>query len=164
MNAEEYLQGAARRLQDDGSEVSRVTLPGGTALVGYQSKFRILWLATRVHLFTVLYPTDVATDTQLAAFSREAVSYAKATKGTLRGLQSGVAVIPALVAESVTEQASAAATARPKKEFAALLLPAIVDLGNGQTLSYQGPIVWGTMYASWLRARLSAALPAPAPR
>jgi hypothetical protein len=95
---------------------------------------------------------------------REAVSYAKATKGTLRGLQSGVAVIPALVAESVTEQASAAAAARPKKEFAALLLPAIVDLGNGQTLSYQGPIVWGAMYASWLRARLSAALPAPAPR
>jgi hypothetical protein len=164
MNAEEYLQGAARRLQGDGSEVSRITLPGGTALVGYQSKFRILWLATKVHLFTVLYPTEVATDTQLAALSREAVSYAKATKGTLRGLQSGVAVIPALVAESVTEQASAAAAARPKKEFAALLLPAIVDLGNGQTLSYQGPIVWGAMYASWLRARLSAALPAPAPR
>ena len=23
-------------------------------------KFRILWLATKVHLFTVLYPTEVA--------------------------------------------------------------------------------------------------------
>ncbi len=123
-----------------------------------------MWLATKVHLFTVLYPTEVATDAQLAAISRDAVGYAKATKGTLRGLQSGVAIIPALVAQSVTEQARAAVTARPKKEFAAFLLPAIVDLGSGQTLSYQGPIVWGAMYASWLRARLSVALPAPVPR
>jgi hypothetical protein len=31
VNAEEYLEGAARRLHDDGSQVSRVQLPGGTA-------------------------------------------------------------------------------------------------------------------------------------
>jgi hypothetical protein len=105
MNAEEYLQGAARRLHDDGSEVSWVAMSGGTALVGYQSKFRILWLATKVHLFTVLYPTEVATDTQLAALGQDAVSHANATKGRLRGLQSGVAVIPALIAQTVTEPA-----------------------------------------------------------
>src|SRR6266498_3086270 len=75
-----------------------------------------------------------------------------------RGFQSGVAIIPALVAETVTEPARAAALARPKKEFAAFLLPAIVDLATGQTFSYQGRIVWGTIYASWLRARLAAAL------
>src|SRR6266487_1010735 len=112
MNAEDYLRDAAGRLRDDGSEVSRVAMPGGTALVGYQSRFRIRWLATKVHLFTVLYPTVVATDSQLAALGQDAVSYAKATKGNLRGLQSGVAVIPALIAQTVTEPARAAATAR----------------------------------------------------
>jgi hypothetical protein len=160
MNAEEYLQGAAGRLQEDGNQVSRVQLPGGTALVGYQSKFRLSWAATKLHLFTVLYPTGVATDASLAALSRDAMNYAKATRGALRGFQTGVAVIPALVADTVTEQARTAATARPKKEFAAILLPAIVDLSSGQTFSYQGRIVWGVLYASWLRARLSATLPA----
>jgi len=161
MNAEKYLEGAKRRLQEDGSQVSWVQLPGGTALVGYQSKFRVRWAATKVHLFTVLCPTGVATDAQLAGLSRDAVAYAKATKGGLRGRQSGVAVIPALVADTVTEPARAAVAARPSRQFAAFLLPAIVDLSGGQTLSYQGPILWGALYASWLRARLSAALQPP---
>jgi hypothetical protein len=161
MNAEEYLQGAARRLQEDGSQVSRVQLPGGSALVGYQSKFRMSWAATKLHLFTVLYPTGVATDGQLAALSRDAVNYAKATKGALRGFQTGVAVIPILVADTVTEQARTAATARPKKEFAAFLLPAVVDLPSGRTFTYPGRIVWGALYASWLRERLSATLAMP---
>jgi len=161
VNAEEYMDGAARRLHEDGSQVSRVQLPGGIALVGYQSKFRARWAATKVHLFTVLYATVVATDAQLDMLSRDAVDYAKSTKGALRGLQSGLAVIPALVADTVTEQARAAATARPRKQFAVFLLPSIVDLSSGQTLSYQGPILWGALYASWLRARLAAALPPP---
>jgi hypothetical protein len=161
MDAAEYLQGAAQRLQQDGSQVSWAGLPGGQALVGYRSQFKLSWLATKLHLFTVLYPTAAATDAELAALSRDAVEYAKATKGALRGFQSGVAIIPALVAETVSEPARAAALARPKKEFAAFLLPAIVDLATGQTFSYQGRIVWGTIYASWLRARLAAALPPP---
>ncbi len=159
-NAEEYLQGAARRLQDDGDQVSRVQLLAGTALVGYQSKVLVSWAAIKLHLFTVLRPTRVATDAELAALSRDAVAYAKAATKGAPGFQTGVAVIPALIADTVTDQAKAAATARPKKEFAAILLPAIVDLSSGQTFTYQGRILWGAVFTSWLRARLSATLPA----
>ena len=161
MDATEYLQGAAQRMQQDGSQVSWVGLPGGQALVGYRSQFKLSLLATKLHLFTVLYPTALATDADLAALSRDAVNYAKATKGALRGFQSGVAIIPALVADTVSESARAAALARPKKEFAAFLLPAIVDLAAGQTVSYQGRIVWGGIYSSWLRARVATTLPPP---
>jgi hypothetical protein len=159
---DEYLRTAAGLLEADGSRVSPIQLPGGNALAGYRSKFKLAWAATKLHLFTVLYPTDLATDMQLEALSRDALDYAKATKGALRGLQSGVAIIPVLVASSVSDQARAAALARPEKKWAAFVLPAVVDLASGQTLSYQGRFVWGGIYASWLRARIAATLPPPA--
>lgn len=162
MTPDDYLRTAAGLLEADGSRVSRVQLPGGAALVGYRSKFKLAWAATKLHLFTVLYPTDLASPMQLDALSQDALDYAKATKGALRGLQSGVAIIPVLVARSVSDQARAAALARPEKKFAAFVLPAVVDLTTGQTFSYSGRFVWGGVYAKWMRARVAATVPPPA--
>ena len=161
MSPEEYLDQAAQLLVADGSSVSRVGLPGGTALVGYRAQFKLRWVATKLHLFTVYYPTQTATPEQLAPLGRDGVEYAKRTKGSLRGLQSGVAVIPVLVGATATEPAVAMAAQRPEKEFAAFLLPALVDLGAGRRVSYEGRLLWGGIYAGWLRDRIAATVPVP---
>jgi hypothetical protein len=161
MQPEQYVERIAQAMDADGSSVSQVALPGGYAIVGYQSQFKFRWFATKVHLFTVAAPVPVAAIEGLEALTRDSIEYAKQTNGKLRGLQTGVAAIPILVSDHVTPEARAAVQLPPKKGFAAMTLPAIVDLTTGEVLSYRGTQFIGIVYASWLRERLAAACPPP---
>jgi hypothetical protein len=145
----------------DGNVVSSVQLECGPALVGYQSRFQWKWVATKLHLFTVVVAVPVATSENLAAVTAQATDYAKRTKGKLRGFQTGVAVLPALVADEVLPEARMAAEARPKTGWAVFVLPAIADLNAQEMYSYRGRLVWGGVYASWLRERLGAVVAPP---
>jgi hypothetical protein len=163
LTPEEYVRQTGERLLADGSEVSTVQLPSGSALVGYRGQFKLAWMATKLHLFTVVVAVPQATASLLYTLTSESAQYAKSTKGALRGLQSGVAVIPALVSYDVQPDAREYAQSRPEKAFALFHLPAVVDLAAGQTYSYTGRMIWGGIYASWLRAHLAATLPSPTP-
>ena len=163
MNEAQYIAETRQRLAGDGSVVSDETLPSGAVLVGYQSQFKIKWGATKLHLFTIVAAVPEATAGGFDLLVRESLAYAKREKGQLRGLQTGVAVIPALVGATAHPNARAAAEGRPPKEFAAMALPAIVDLAAGQVYSYQGKILIGAIYAGFLRERLQTTLPAPHP-
>jgi hypothetical protein len=145
----------------DGSDVRWVTLRGGTVIMGYQSEFKIQWAATKVHLFSAAAAVPLATPEGLASFTADVIQYAKNTKGQLRGLQTGVAVIATLVADTATPEARVAAVRRPHKEFAAMNFPAIVDLATESVYTYTGPIVLGSFYAGWIRKRLATAFPPP---
>jgi hypothetical protein len=158
----EYVDEAARRMAADGSAVSQVVLPLGPAVVGYQSRFRLRWMASKLHVFTVVVPVSRATAETLRGATEQSINYAKQTKGRLRGFQSGVATLPILVAAQATPDALAAAESRPPKDWAALTLPAIVDLTSGRIHSFRGRLLWGALYAAWLRERLDA-LPSPRP-
>jgi hypothetical protein len=154
--ANEYVNEAAQRMASDGSAVSQVLLPIGPAVVGYQSQFRLRWIATKLHCFTVVIPVADATGETVRQATEQSIDYAKQTKGSLRGLQSGVAAIPVLVTPRATPDAVAAAESPPSKGWAAIVLPVIVDLTSGRIHSYRGRIVWGHIYAAWLRDRLDA--------
>ncbi len=160
MLPDEYTAEAARRMTTDGSVVSQVQLATGPAVVGYQSKFRLRWFATKLHVFTVVVAVPTVTAETLAQVSQQAVDYAKQTKGKLRGLQTGVAALPVLVTTEVAPDGRDAAETRPPKAWAAFVLPEIVDLSSGQVHRYHGRLVWGGLYAAWLRERLDA-LPTP---
>jgi hypothetical protein len=158
----EYADEAAHRMAADGSAVSQIVLPIGPAVVGYQSQFRLRWMATKLHVFTVVVPVSLATAETLRGATEQSIDYAKQTKGRLRGLQSGVAALPVLVTAQATPDALAAAESRPSKEWAAFTLPAIVDLTSGRIHRFSGRLLWGGLYAAWLRERLNA-LPSPRP-
>ncbi|HET6951491.1 MAG TPA: hypothetical protein VFI47_14005 [Acidimicrobiales bacterium] len=162
MLVDEYVHEAAERMAADGSSVSQVVLPMGPAVVGYQSRFRLRWMATKLHVFTVVVPVSRATAETLREATEQSIDYAKQTKGSLRGLQTGVAALPVVVTADATPDALAAAESRPSKGWAAFTLPALVDLTTGRIHSFSGRLVWGGLYASWLRQRLDA-LPSPRP-
>lgn len=164
MLPEEYTAEAGRSMATDGSVVSQVQLAAGPAVVGYQSKFRFRWFATKLHVFTMVVAVPAVTAETLADVSQQALDYAKRTKGKLRGLQTGVAALPVLVTTEVAPDARAAAEARPPKAWAAIVLPEIVDLSSGQVHRYHGRLIWGAIYAAWLRERLDALPPPPTVR
>lgn len=161
MHPQQYVQYAAQAMQADGNQVSSVALASGYAMVGYQSQFKLKWMATKVHLFTVVAPVPVATPEAVVGLTQESLDHAIRTRGNLRGLQTGVGVIPVLVSPHVTPEAWDFVQQSPKKEFAAFSLPAIVDLGRGEVVSYQRTPAIGAMYYGWMRKRRDAALPDP---
>src|ERR1700677_2208559 len=128
MTPSEYLEETRARLRRDGNEVAEVQFSGGPVVVGYQSKFRLRWLATKLHLFTIVACAPAVTAELLQRITAESFSYANNMKGTFRGLQSGFAVVPAVVSEHVLPDARQLVERRPAHHWAALTLPVVVDL------------------------------------
>ena len=158
MTPDQFLARATANLAAHGNTVSAVALPGGAVTVGYQHEFRIAWFATKLHLFTVLAVRPEATVDGLARLSQESIAYAKQTKGRLRGFQSGVAAMPILAAPVVAPGVRELVQGRPPKGFAAIVMPAVVDLSSGEISCYEGRLVLGSLYTKWLRARMARAL------
>jgi hypothetical protein len=119
MTPDEFIASTISNLKTDGNTVTAVDLPSGPVTVGYQSKFRWLWFATKLNLFTVVATRPEATPESLAGLTSESIEYAKQTKGRLRGLQTGVAAMPILASNAVSPEAKDAVKARPVKGFAA---------------------------------------------
>lgn len=159
MSSDGYLHLIEQRLRDDGARVETMTLGGEPALVGYRSTFKLRWMATRLHLFTVVVARPAVDAPALEAFSRRVLQYAVAEKGSARGGQVGVATIPVIVADQVAPNAVALAEKRLIRKFAAFAWPAVVDLSTGDRFSHQRRVILGGIYASWMRQRASVALP-----
>ena len=159
---EDYLSHAAGRLTADGATVSSGQIGGLNAIVGYRSQFRLSWMATHLHLLTVIAAKPDVSAGDLPAFVDAALDYAKAAKGQWRGLQSGVAVIAALIGHQVDPGAAAYARDQLVRKFAALAWPVVVDLSTGQVHSHQGRVAIGGIYAGYLRQQTAIALPEPA--
>ena len=163
MEPDAYLKLAQQQLEKSGNRVSNVPLKDYTALVGYQSQFKWSWFATKIHLFTVFIVIPELKATLYNDAVSQALDYGLQMKGTLRGLQVGVAVTPIIVTQAVDTETQQIAEARPSKHFAAITTPAVIDITNNQLHTYTGKIVWGSAYTKWLRERMQAALPSIEP-
>jgi hypothetical protein len=66
--------------------------------------------------------------------------------------------MPILVSTAVSPEARDSVKTRPAKGFAAIAMPAIVDLSNGENYYYEGRLVLGVVYTEWLRERMARVL------
>ncbi len=119
--------------------------PGEFAVVGRRSDFRWEWFATRLHTFVLVFHiTELTTDTA-EAFTAQAQSYAITHKGGLpRGLQTGTAAIPVLLAGRLQRGISDWVERRPKHRFGALRFPVVIDLERQSATYFAGK--WGGGY------------------
>jgi hypothetical protein len=158
---ETYIAHVQQRLERAGVEVSGAQLPRGPALVGLRSQFKLRWMATKVHLLTVVVPTPMATGAGLEEFANDALAYADHRKGAFRGLQVGVVAVPVMVAERADASAVQLAKSKLVRKFAKCAWPTLVDLSTGQVHAHEGRVAIGGIYAGWIRGQIALALPDP---
>nr|BFE75722.1 hypothetical protein GCM10020092_090230 [Actinoplanes digitatis] len=124
IDADTYLKGLADRLAGDGCAVTHEEL----GLVGYKAQFKAL---SRMHVFLVAAKADRVGEAEVNGFTDAAVRLAVARKGKWSGAQSGVIVLPVLVAAAADESA-VALTRRAHRlnlgGFATMAQLAVVDL------------------------------------
>lgn len=153
-----YVDAMGHRMAADGSSVQWQRLGPLEALVGYQQVTATAALST-LHCVsaTVWLPTVTANDVH--GFSPWVTEHARARSNALLGMQSGIASIPVLVSEHVTEDAVQAVLAGPVTEFAVVTWPVIVDLQARRVIDFQGTRFVGGLLHGTIRERVSAILP-----
>ncbi|MEU7909273.1 hypothetical protein [Actinoplanes sp. NPDC049118] len=158
IDADRYLKGVEERLNADGCAVTHEKL----GLVGYKSQMRAL---VRGHIFLVAAKAGAIDEAAMSEFAAEAVNLAVERKGQWRGFQSGVVVLPVMVAESA-DQGAVAITQRPHQlnlgGFAVLAQPAVVDLAAGKSHTFRGTRIWGYAFNALIKKKLALYLPDPA--
>jgi hypothetical protein len=154
-----YLDSAAERLRSAGYDVRVRAVGGVPTLTGYRADFRWRWFATKLHLFVCIGAVPVVTLDQITAFTQVSLQHVKDAKGQSRGMQSGVAVISALVGDTVDDDAAAYARSHLERGFAAFAWPVTVDLGTGTRTSHRGRPMLGAIYSGWMRKQIEASLP-----
>jgi hypothetical protein len=157
VDADGYLKGLEERLAGDGCQVSYE----GLGLVGYKAQMRLLM---RAHVFLVAAKGGAVDDDLLSEFAAAAVNLAVERKGQWRGMQSGVIVLPVMVAESASD-AAVAITRRPHRlnlgGFAVMAQPAVVDLSAGKAHIFRGVRIWGYAFNALIKKKLALYLPDP---
>ena len=154
--ADEHCEHLVRRAQEAGIQFADAELGEfGQVRVSYRRNFRWRWVATTLHVFTFMAALPAATAEDLDAYTAACAQYAKTHKpGLFRGLQTGSAAIAVAVVDSASGGVRKFAAGRPKKRFAMLALPAVVDAGTGETITAAEHLVWGAVYDAHLRSVL----------
>jgi hypothetical protein len=117
-----------------------------------RADFKARWMFTRLHTFVIFGYIRQATREEMIGFPSAALAAASAAKGGLpSGLQTGVAALPVLVADTATDEARGIARRRPDKDFGAMKLPMLVDLSQPAAYTFTGGMVWGLAYAGFLK-------------
>lgn len=155
-----YLEALKQRLESDGCTVHAQRSEGRQLLVARRADFRLRWMATRLHLFTLASVVPVVSPAEIEAFTAWAQDYAIGQKGGLpRGAQTGVAVFPTLISEAVDPQAARWAAAKQRLRFACLGRPVVVDARTGGASCFRGIAAMGFIYGGHLRRKLDQYFP-----
>lgn len=154
-----YLDALASRLAADGCVISSERWGAHEVLIGHRSDFRVEWFATNLNLFTVAAPAGVIALPDIEAFTNAAWETMLARKGMLRGLQTGVAVLPALVGTQVLPEAAAWAGAQQRTRFASFARPVVVDTTARTISAFTGRVTVGGVYNSHLIGKLQTYFP-----
>jgi hypothetical protein len=161
MTPDNYIKELSSRLQEDGCEPQWETTTA-PFLIGRRSDFKLQWVASRMHLFTIAAVVPEVTVPVLEQFTEFAMNTAVARKkGLMRGLQTGIGVFPALISDRVDPAALQHAAKGQKLRFACMGRPTVVDTANQTVGTYRGTPIAGIMYASYLRKKSVQYFPLP---
>ncbi|MFC5184683.1 hypothetical protein [Actinomadura harenae] len=156
---DDYIAEVRRRMEADGCALSDEYVGQCTALVGYRSNWRML---NKLHLVTTVTRVPNASPEVVDRFVQASVGLAKQRYGQMRGVQSGVLTLPALVADTVDEE-TRLLVSRPYRlklgGFAALARPVVVDLQSGEALAFRGFRLWGAAFHSYIRGKVNLYFP-----
>ncbi|HEY9439180.1 MAG TPA: levansucrase [Streptomyces sp.] len=146
-----FVSSVERQLADDGCAPRWEYWAGTPVLIGRRADFRLRWMATKLHLFTVVAAVPQITPALIATHTTNVLMYARNNKGGLPvGLQTGIAAFPVLVSDRVDPAAMAWAEERQRNEFACMARPVVVDATQQYVGYYRGKPVLGRGYASHL--------------
>ena len=123
--------------------------------IGYEKKFRWLWLATQLNTFVVAsdFGNEIITQQTIEDFLTESFKYAKENyTGWPRGLQSGLGVISILISTKVDNAAvEYCQKLLSGKKWAGFSVPVTVNSSTNTVYSFDKNPIWGRIYYPYFK-------------
>lgn len=170
MSPEELLERAGEQMRALGWDVALVDPSHARGYVGYLSKFRLRWVASKLHLFVFVVAAPDLTLDALTSITDWSVEHARRQKGVTRQ-QVGVAVALVLVTSTPDPRVRSAVEAGsgPSVRYMVdhsfggdiLIERAIVDADTGVVYGDVKRRFWGRIFRPWVRSQMKAVLPLP---
>lgn len=154
----DYLAGLSRRLQADRCTVTQEQWQTPVTL-GYRNDFRLRWMAVKLHLFVPATIVPVVDRATIEGFTGVAWEQMVARKGSLRGLQTGVGVLPVVIGSRVEPDAAAWAEEKQRVKWATFARPVVVDATTGRSWCFRGRAAVGALFNGHLRRKLALYVP-----
>ena len=146
MNYQEYLE----KINFNSSK--QIQILNLDTFVTYEEVFKWKWIATKLKIFSFVAYSEELNAHQIIDYSKECLQYAlKNKKGLPIGWQNGIVSNNVIVSKHVMTDAIATVTSRPVKHFAAFEMPVIYDLSKNLLYFYNGEIIWGSIYNTFLK-------------
>jgi len=149
------------RLESDGFRMTTSEFDTGTVPTGYRGEFKWRWAATTLHLFVSVVETPRATTEIVSRSVVDLSELARKGRGGMKSLQSTRVVVPIVVAGEVDPEAVAMVGKVQYKVAGAAPFPVIDHVSGSQVFACTGRLVWGAIFASWIRARVAACVGVP---
>lgn len=119
-------------------------------VIGYEKKFRWLWVATQLNTFIVVCDLgeERVSEAVLERYLDPAFAYAKKHyRGWPRGLQSGIGVIVILISNTVDDGAIAYCKEQKSgKKWAGFSVPVVINSVSNAVYFFDRNPVWGRIY------------------
>jgi uncharacterized membrane protein len=151
---DDRLEELHRRLVADQCEINTGQVGGRPALVGHRAQILPQMMFSRIHLYTVAAGLDRITGDDVRGYTSEVSRYVKATSGSLRGVQSGIAAFAVLVDQNVTDDAVEASRRKARIEFAVRVQPVVIDAAGGAVHTNRKGQVVGFLMNGHLRRKM----------
>ena len=148
MNNQEYLQAIKSKFDYNAT----IRLDTQDMFIAYEEIFKWEWMATKLKItsFVKYLPSIQLSD--IESYSKSCLKQAiRDKKGLPIGFQNGVVSYNVIVSEIISSDAIVFATSRPKKHYCAFEMPVLFDLNSSELYYYQGEIIWGKLYESFLK-------------
>jgi hypothetical protein len=153
---QQYLTALAERLAADGCEVHWENWDSASVLIGYRADFRVQWLMSRLHLYTVAAAFPEVTKAMVGQFALSARSYAGAHKpGLPSGFQTGAAVFACLVSDYVQPEALDYAASEQGLGSGVFARPVVVDTDRRAVAAFRRTGFMGAIFGPYLRRKIT---------
>ena len=151
MNSQEYLQAIKSRF----APKATVRLDTQDMFIAYEEIFKWEWMATKLKITSFVKYSPSTQLHDIKSYSDSCLKQAiKDKKGLPIGFQNGVVSYNVIASEAISSDAIMFATSRPQKHYSAFEIPVLFDLNKNGLYFYQGEILWGKLYESFLKEYL----------
>lgn len=138
------------KLQESSIYHSEENILEYNSVIGYEKKFKWIWMATQLNTFIVATDfgdKEINQDLIESHLSESHKFSKKNYKGWPKGLQSGLGVITILISNNVSDNAKEyCQKLKTGKKWAGFSIPVVYDSKTNETFQFETSPMWGAIY------------------
>ncbi len=144
------IESIQKKLKENSIYHSENEILGKKSVIGYEKKFRWIWIATQLNTFIIAtdFGEEEITEKIINSHLKESFKFSEQNyKGWPKGLQAGVGVISILISNNISDKAKEyCEKLKSGKKWAGFSIPVVHNSSTNETFAFRKFPIWGRIY------------------